>query len=348
MLVAIIENEWSLEWLSPLTFFTFEWESFWYLYLFPIIPLLFLLRWLLSYRYAQKIEVALTAEELIKKPIRLLRFVPNIILSIVLLFLLIAAARPQRTNEQIEVSSEGIDIILAIDISQSMLIEDFQPNRLEAAKKVATDFISGRKYDRIGIVIFSGEAYSLAPLTTDYQMLKNYLQDLAYTDINQSGTAIGSALAVSTNRLRESSVKTKVIILISDGDNTAGNIDPTTAAQLARAYNIKVYSILVGIEGKVPAGKNAFGITQYVENTIDETTLKEIAKIGEGKFFRASNNKALQEVFTTINRYEKSEIKETRFQTTQDYYFIYLRWAMVFLIIWITLKSTFIANALED
>jgi Ca-activated chloride channel family protein len=238
--------------------------------------------------------------------------------------------------------------MIALDISQSMQIEDFKPNRLQAAKDVARDFINGRKQDRIGLVVFSGDAFSLAPLTTDYDLLKNYLEDINFEMIESRGTAIGSALAVLTNRMRESDTKSKVGILISDGDNTAGNIDPITSAELAAAYGIKLYTIVVGKEGMVPYGKDFFGRPQMVENTVDETTMRKIAEIGTGEFFRVTDNEALVNVFKRIDQYEKAEIKENRFKDTSDFYFIYLRWAILFFLLWLLLKSSFLSNVLQD
>jgi Ca-activated chloride channel family protein len=269
-------------------------------------------------------------------------------MAMMVLMVIIALARPQKTNEKVEQWTEGIDIMLVIDISESMQIEDFKPNRLESAKKVAQDFISGRFQDRIGLVIFSGDAYSLSPLTLDYDLLKQYIRDLNFQMIQSRGTAIGSALAVATNRMRESPSQSKVMILLSDGDNNAGNIDPVTAAELARSFNIKIYTIAVGKEGEVPFGKDFFGRTRYVDNTLDETNLRKIAEIGEGRFFRVSDNRALEQVFSRIDQYEKAEIKETRFRDTKDYYVVYLQWAALLLVAWLALKSTFIANVLQD
>ena len=238
--------------------------------------------------------------------------------------------------------------MIALDISQSIQIEDFRPNRLEAAKNVARDFIKGRLQDRIGLVVFSGDAFSLAPLTTDYELLNSYLNDINFDMIESRGTAIGSALAVVTNRMRESESKSKVCILISDGDNTAGNIDPITSAELAAAYNIKLYTIVVGKEGLVPFGKDYFGRPQMVENTVDETTMRKIADIGAGEFFRVTDNEALKNVFDRIDKYEKAEIKETRFKDTSDYYFIYLEWSLALFLLWLLLKSSFLTNVLQD
>jgi Ca-activated chloride channel homolog len=219
---------------------------------------------------------------------------------------------------------------------------------LEAAKKVAMDFIKGRIQDRIGLVVFSGDAFSLAPLTTDYDLLRSYIKEIGFEMIENRGTAIGSAMAVVTNRMRESESKSKVCILLSDGDNTAGNIDPITAAELASAYGIKIYTIVVGKEGLVPFGKDFFGRPNMIENTIDERTLRKMADIGGGQFFRATDNEALSQVFSKIDQYEKAEIKETRFKDTSDYYFIYLQWAVCFFLLWLLLKSTFVVNILQD
>ena len=281
-------------------------------------------------------------------PLAWLRFVPEFLFMIILILVLTALARPQKSNEKVEQWTEGIDIMIALDISQSMQIEDFQPNRLEAAKQVARDFINGRVQDRIGLVVFSGDAYSLAPLSTDYELLFSYLDEIGFDMIENRGTAIGSALAVATNRMRESNSKSKVMILISDGENTAGNIDPITAAELAAGYDIKLYTIIVGKEGLVPFGKDLFGRPNMVSNSIDETTMRKIADIGNGEFFRVNDNQALKQVFNKIDQYEKAEIKETRFKDTSDYYQVYLMWAIVLYLLWLLTKSTFLSNALQD
>jgi len=235
-----------------------------------------------------------------------------------------------------------------MDISESMKIEDFKPDRLEAAKGVARDFIEGRFQDRIGLVVFSGEAYSRCPLTTDYQLLRTYINEINFELIQKGGTAIGSAIGVSINRMRESESKSKVMILLSDGDNNAGNIDPITAAKLAQAYDIKIYTIAIGKEGRVPFGTDFFGRTRYIDNSLDETTLREIAKIGNGNFYRVDNNKALTEVFEEIDQLEKAEIKESRYKDVTDFYFPYLMWGILFLLMWLLLKSSFMTSALKD
>ena len=338
----------SLDWFSPATLNSFTWENNEFLYALIGVPLLFLARWLWRYKFNQKLPVAVTQKELHVSPLTLVRLIPEILMMLALAFICMALARPQKSNEKVEQWTEGIDIMIALDISQSMQIEDFLPNRLEAAKKVARDFISGRIQDRIGLVVFSGDAFSLSPLTTDYDLLKNYLDEISFEMIENRGTAIGSALAVVTNRMRESETKSKVCILLSDGDNTAGNIDPITAAELAEAYGIKIYTIVVGKEGLVPFGKDFFGRQNMIENTVDETTMRKIADIGGGQFFRATDNQALQQVFSKIDQFEKAEIKETRFKDTSDYYFIYLQWGVACFLLWIIFKSTFITNVLQD
>lgn len=345
---SILDPWYSPQWFTITVFKNYTWENPLYLWALLGIPVLLLVRWLIKYYLNQKLPVAVVKSDLKSSPLHFLRFVPDLVMALVLGLLMVALARPQRTNEKVEQWTEGIDIMIALDISQSMLIEDFKPNRLQAAKDVARDFINGRKQDRIGLVVFSGDAFSLAPLTTDYDLLKNYLNDINFEMIESRGTAIGSALAVVTNRMRESEAKSKVGILISDGDNTAGNIDPITSAELAAAYGIKLYTIVVGKEGMVPYGKDFFGRPQMVENTVDETTMRKIAEIGTGEFFRVTDNEALVNVFKRIDQYEKAEIKENRFKDTSDFYFIYLRWAIVLFLLWLLLKSSFLSNVLQD
>ena len=341
--------EWfSLDWFQPTMLRSFVWENSDFLYAIPAIPLLLLVRWLIYLKFRQKLEFAFQKNQAKSSPVTWLRFIPDAFFSLFIAMILLSLARPQKTNEQVDMYTEGIDIMICLDISESMLLEDFKPNRLEAAKKVATKFIKGRFRDRIGLVIFAGDAFSLCPLTTDYELLNTYLKDLKHEMITKPGTAIGSAIAVGTNRMLESKSKSKVMIVISDGENTAGNIDPITATKLAQAYNIKIYTIGVGQDGRVPYGKDMFGNTQYVDNTMNESTLRQIAETANGKYNRASSANAFQQIFSRIDKYEKAEIKETRFKDTRDFYFIYLTWGMVFFVAWMFFKSTFLTNALED
>lgn len=343
-----IENWFSTNWFKPDVLMGYDWANKSLLLLAFVIPLVFFIKWVISRKLGQKLPVALPKEQLSWSVTVLLRHIPSVFMLLALLCIVIALGRPQKTNEKVEQWTEGIDIMMVIDISESMQIEDFKPNRLEAAKDVAKGFVAGRFQDRIGIVVFSGDAYSLSPLTTDYDLLKAHLADIDFDMIQNRGTAIGSALAVATNRMRESEAASKVVILLSDGENTAGNIDPITAAELADAYDIKIYTIAVGKEGRVPFGKDFFGQPKYIENSLDETTLREIAKIGNGQFYRVSNNKALEEVFALIDAYEKAEIKENRYKDTNDFYQVYLKWAIAFFLIWFLFKSTFVSNILQD
>jgi Ca-activated chloride channel homolog len=348
-----MDNQFASPWYNPEWFSfsmlqSFTWETKWFLYLALASPLIFLIRWIIRHQSNQKLPVAVTARELKTSAVNLIRFIPDLFLLLSLILIFVALARPQRSNEKLEQWTQGIDIMIGLDISQSMLIEDFEPNRLEAAKQVALEFINGRKQDRIGIVIFSGDAYSLSPLTTDYDLLRTLVRDINFDMMQTRGTAIGSAMGVMTNRMRESEAKSKVCILLSDGDNNAGNIDPITAAELGAAFGVTIYTILVGREGYVPFGKDFFGNPQMIENTVDDTTLKRMAEIGKGQFFRASDQQALESVFKQIDEYEKAEIKELRYRETSDYYFVYLTWAICFFLIWLLLKSTFLANILQD
>jgi Ca-activated chloride channel family protein len=341
--------EWfDIKWFHPETLLGFQYENPVLLYFLGLIPVVFLLRFLLFVNFRQKVEVAFFQTTFKSHWSVYLRFIPDLIMTGIFVLLLICLARPQKTIENLERTSEGIDIMLVMDISESMKAQDFVPDRLEAAKAVAKDFVGGRLEDRIGIVVFSGEAFSLSPLTSDYDLLYKFIEDIDFQMINKSGTAIGLALGVATNRLMDSKAKSRVIILLSDGDNTAGNIDPFTAAKLARSYKTRIYSIGVGKDGKVLFGTDPFGNDQYVENSMDESTLRNIAKIGGGEYFRASDNSSLKRVFSTIDKLEKSEYKEKRFKNTSDYYPMYLNWALVFFLAWLSLKLTFVSNPIED
>ena len=343
----IFPNNWfSLKWFNIYELFNYEWENQSILLLTLLIPLILIISYFINKN--NFIEVSIPSSELKKYRFSFLRLIPNTIFILSLIFIIISLGRPQKSNEKVEKWSEGIDIMLVVDISESMQIEDFKPNRLESAKNVAKEFINGRFQDRIGLVVFSGESYSRCPLTTDYILLNEYVDEISFDLISSRGTAIGSAIAIATNRMRESTSKSKIMILLSDGDNTAGNIDPSTSAQIAKAYGIKIYSIAIGKNGKVPFGKDYFGRTRYVENSLDEKNLREIATITKGKFYRASNNSSLEKIFEVIDEFEKSEVKENRYKNTVDYYQYYLLWAIVLFLIYILIKSTFLNNIIKD
>jgi Ca-activated chloride channel homolog len=348
MSVNNLSDFFSWYWFLPDTFRGYDWENLWVLHLLWVLPLLFTIRKFIKFLKNPVLELSIPGKISKSNPWTYLRLVPGMFFLAAMWMIVIALARPQKTNERVEQYTEGIDIMMVLDISESMDLQDFKPNRLEVAKETAVDFINGRFGDRIGMVIFSGEAYSLAPLTTDYALLTDLVKEVNLNMMDAKGTAIGSALAAGTNRMKESDSKSKVMILLSDGENNAGNVDPLFAAQLAAALDIKIYTIAVGKDGMVPYGVDFFGRPQLIESYLDETTLREIATIGNGAFFRASDGNALEQIFDQIDSMEKAEIIESRYKETVDYYRAYLFWGLVFLLIWLGLKSTFFNNFLLD
>ncbi len=285
-----------------------------------------------------------------KKSLRYyLEFIPPLLRLIALILLVVAVARPQWGNKYTEINSEGIDIILALDTSGSMRALDLtldgdEANRLEVIKSVVTQFIDGRSYDRIGMVVFGSEAYTQCPLTLDYDILKGYL-DLIEIGIVGEETAIGNALATSVKRLSQSKAKSKVIILLTDGQNTAGKISPLNAAELAKDNKIKVYSIAVGRDGRVPfPQKTMFGWRKvHMQLEVDEETLKEIAKITEGRFFKASSTETLKEVYRTIDEMEKTEVKINEFAEYKEMFVSFLIPAIILLLAaWLLQRTVFL------
>ncbi len=242
---------------------------------------------------------------------------------IALALLIVAMTRPRTVDVSSKTkTTRGIDIVMAIDVSASMLAKDLLPNRLEALKKVAGEFIKGRPNDRIGIVEYAGESYTKTPITSDKAIVLRSLSDVRYNTIIEGGTAIGSGLATAVNRLKDSKAKGKVIILLTDGVNNSGFIDPKIASELAVEYDIKTYTIGLGTNGMAlsPVGILPNGSFQYarIQVEIDETLLKEIAKATGGKYFRATNNKKLQEIYNEINKLEKTEVEEFKFYNYQE------------------------------
>lgn len=235
----------------------------------------------------------------------------------------VALARPQSMLSRQEMKVEGIDIVLAMDVSGSMLAEDFKPNRLEAAKRVAANFIEGRKNDRIGLVVFSGEAFTQVPLTIDHHILIKQLSSLK-SGMIKDGTALGDGLATAINRIKESDAKSKVIILLTDGINNQGAVDPMSAAEIAALYNIRLYTIGVGTQGMAPYPfRDPFGHVRYqnVEVELDEQLLTHMAQsTNDGHYFRATNKKSLQQIFDQIDQMEKSKIDVTQYAQTKDEY----------------------------
>ncbi len=264
---------------------------------------------------------------------------------ILLALLIIMLARPQTTNYWEDKTTEGIDIVIALDISSSMLARDFVPNRLEASKDVAISFISGRPNDRMGLVVFSGESFTQCPLTTDHAVLINLFKDIKQGMI-EDGTAIGMGLANAVNRLKDSDAKSKVIILLTDGVNNMGAIDPITAAQLAKSFGIRVYTIGVGKNGYAPYPvQTMFGIQyQDMEVKIDEETLKKISEITDGKYFRATNNRKLKQIYKEIDKLEKSKIQVKKFSSKNDEFMPLAQLAVFLLSLIILIRYTIMRN----
>jgi Ca-activated chloride channel family protein len=265
--------------------------------------------------------------------------------TIVVGLLIIVLARPQATDNFQDVSTEGIDIILALDISGSMLARDFKPDRLEASKNVATEFISGRPYDRIGLVVFSGESFTQCPITTDHAVLINLLREMK-SGMIEDGTAIGMGLATAVNRIKDSEAKSKVIILLTDGVNNRGMVAPMTAAEIAKTYGIRVYTIGVGTQGVAPYPvQTPFGVQyQDMQVEIDEAILKEIAKMTDGKYFRATDNEKLKQVYAEIDKLEKSRIETRQFKLKEEKFESLALAAFCLILLEIILRNTLFKN----
>lgn len=260
-------------------------------------------------------------------------------------FLIVAMARPQSSNSWQNVTTEGIDIVIALDISSSMLAMDFQPNRLEAAKDVATQFISGRTNDKIGLVVFSGESFTQCPLTTDHATVINLFKNIE-SGMIEDGTAIGNGLATAVARLKESTAISKVVILLTDGENNRGEIAPVTAAELAKTFGIRVYTVGVGTIGTAPYPlQTPFGVqVRDVEVKIDEATLQQIANTTDGKYFRATNNNKLAEIYQEIDKLEKSKIDVKEYSKKEEQYLKYAITGAVLLLLALSLKTTIFRN----
>ena len=256
-----------------------------------------------------------------------------------LALLIVALARPQSISSKQNVSIEGIDIVIALDVSSSMLARDFRPDRLEAAKDIASDFMSKRPNDRVGLVIFSGEAFTQVPLTTDHAMIKTMFSDIK-SGMIEDGTAIGDGLATAVSRLKDSKAISKVIILLTDGVNNAGSVDPMSGAELAKLYGIRVYTIGIGTEGYAPYPvQTPFGTQmQQMKVQIDEDLLRKIAAETGGEYFRATNNKKLKKIFEQIDKLEKSKIDIQEFKKKHEMFFPFALAAFLLFLIEVSLR----------
>ena len=271
---------------------------------------------------------------------------PMLLRCMAFVMTVVALARPQTHNSWSDKQVEGIDIMLAMDVSTSMLAEDLKPNRIEAAKEVASEFISGRPNDNIGLTIFAGESFTQCPLTTDHASLLNLLQnvrtDIAARGLIQDGTAVGMGLANAVSRLKGSKAKSKVVILLTDGSNNMGDISPLTAAQIASSLGIRVYTIGVGTNKVAPYPMPVAGGVQYVNMPveIDTRTLSEISSITEGNFYRATNNRELKQIYHDIDQLEKTKMNVTKFSKRYEAFQPFVIVAVLCLLLELLLRNT--------
>lgn len=317
-------------------------EFFWLLLLLPLMIFYF---WKIKRKTRPRILISSTESFQHYKPTIRQRLInaPIVLRYLSVILLIVALARPQSSSRGSNTTTEGISIVIALDISESMLAEDFRPNRIEAAKKVAQEFIEGRPNDVIGLVIFGGEAFTQCPITSDHSVIFNLMHDIK-TGMLAQGTAIGEGLATAVARIKDSKAKSKVIILITDGVNNSGSVPPLTAGEIARTFGIRVYAIGVGTNGTAPYPiKTPFG-TQYqnMEVQIDEDLLNQIAQSTDGKYFRATNNKKLAAIFKEIDKMEKTKIEVTEFKRYTEEYLPWLLVAFVLFIIELTLRYTWL------
>ncbi len=316
-----------------------------FLWLYALIPLYAL--WYYYKGRHQEVRFRLPSASLFKKHQSWKNHLQKILVLLKIVafgFLVFAMARP-RTHELSErtFGDEGIDIVLAMDISGSMQAEDFKPNRMEASKEVALNFIKSRPTDRIGLVVYSGESFTQCPLTLDHSIAKNLLQDVNIGMIEDQSTAIGVGLATSVNRLKESKAESKVVILLTDGVNNSGFIDPQTAAEIAKQFKIRVYTIGVGTYGKAPYPFDTPFGKQYknIEVNIDEEVLSQVAETTGGKYFRADSKKALKSIYKEIDEMEKTELESIAYQRYEELFYQYLLIGFVLLSLEYLLRLTY-------
>jgi Ca-activated chloride channel family protein len=318
-------------------------ELFWLLLLLPVVGLWYFLK-----RNKQTPSLRISSIQGFKTSknwLAKLRPLLFLLRLFTLAAVIVAMARPRTVSQTTRtVSNKGIDIVMAIDVSASMLARDLKPNRLKALKNVAAGFIKDRITDRIGLVEYAGESYTKTPLTSDKSIVLASLKSIEYNTIIEGGTAIGSGLATAVNRLKESRAKSKVIILLTDGVNNTGFIDPKIASELAKEFEIKVYTIGLGTNGMAqsPIGIRADGSFQYgmQQVEIDETLLKEIAKTTGGRYFRATSNTKLAEIYTEINALEKTDIEEFKYTNYTELYRPWALWALALFLFELFLRYT--------
>lgn len=317
-------------------------EMFWLLLVIPVIAAWYIWK-NKTYNAELKVSDISGFEGIPRSSKQYLRHVIIVLRLLTIALLIIVLARPQSRSSWKDVKTQGIDIVMALDISGSMLAKDFKPNRLEAAKEVAQDFIDSRPNDRIGLVIFSGESFTQCPLTSDHAVIKNLFSGI-HTGMVADGTAIGNGLATAVSRVKDSKSKSKVVILLTDGVNNQGSVAPLTAAEIAKTFGVRVYTVGVGTMGKAlspiamyPNGQYEYG---YVDVDIDERSLTEIADMTGGKYFRATDNEKLKEVYKEIDRLEKTIFEEKNFTNKAERFLPFAVAAGILLLIEFILKNT--------
>lgn len=313
----------------------------WFFALFALLPLL--LFWYIIKNNAQQgaIIISDASAKGLSSWKNSFRHLPFVLRLLALSAIIVALAKPQTKYELQQAEGEGVDIVMCIDVSGSMTAQDFQPNRLEAAKAVAADFVNKRSTDRIGVVIFAGESFTQCPITTDHTVLLTAIENI-HNGLLEDGTAIGSGLGTSVDRLRTSKSKSKVIILLTDGENNGGLIDPKTAKEIAKAFAVKVYTIGVGTDGYAPQPVNTpLGVQmQNTKVSIDEKLLKEIATETGGKYFRAKDNDGLSKIYNEINGLEKSKVEISTLTRYTEKFFPFVMAAMALLLIEVLMRFT--------
>ena len=317
----------------------------WVLYLLLLIPAVVL--W--YYRKHKTITPDLTYSSLeifrgMKPTLKeRLKHLPFILRMVALGALIVGLARPQTFSTGEDVYTEGIDIAMLLDISGSMLAEDFKPNRLDAAKEVIDEFVAGRTTDKIGLVIFASQSFTQCPLTIDYSVLRNLLSEIK-SGMIEDGTAIGTAIANGVNRLKDSDAKSKVVILLTDGVNNSGEIDPVTAAQIAETFGIRIYTVGVGTRGEAPYPvQTPWGVRyQNVPVEIDEDVLTQVAEITGGKYFRATNNKKLKDIYEEIDQLEKTRVEITSYRNAKELFYGWVGGGLLLLLLELGLARTYL------
>ena len=319
-------------------------------YLYLLLLLVPLIGWYIYKLHKSQASLQVSSSEAFQLPGTsswkvYMRHLPFVLRMLARALLIVVLARPQSTNSWQNSSTEGIDIVMAMDISTSMLAEDLKPNRLEAAKDVAASFINGRQNDNIGLVVFAAESFTQCPLTIDHGVLLNLFKDIQ-PGIIQDGTAIGLGLANAVSRIKDSQAKSKVIILLTDGVNNTGEIAPVTAAEIAKTFGIRVYTIGVGTQGEAPYPiPTAFGVQyQNVPVEIDEQVLKQIASTTGGQYFRATDNSSLKEIYSEIDQLEKTKISVQEFSKKQEEYKNWALLVFALLLIEVLLRNTVLRN----